>query len=1023
MAGIGLGSAILGRRSENKADPLRFYAQLELMIAGSAAITPALLWAIRHAYVAMGGTLTLGLFAGTIVRLVMSALAIGFPTFLMGGTLPAVARAAATSEDTNRRSVALLYGINTFGAVAGVAAATFFCFEVWGNHLTLYMAAAVNGAVALAAFWMAKGLSPNESRAVRASSEPTTEGGAPIGFVFVAAAVAGFAFLLMELVWYRMLGPLLGGSTFTFGLILAVALFGIGLGGLIYAFFFGDSRITLNGFALVCALEAVCIILPYALGDRIALAAMFLRPLGSLGFYGTVIGWTAICLVVVLPTAIISGIQFPFLIALLGPGKSRVASDTGLAYASNTGGAIIGSLAGGFGLLPVLSAPGCWRLVSILLCAMAAAAACASVLQGRSRYRRLIPAMALIIGALWLGSAMGPTAFWRHSQIGTGRLVKLHGTPTEYHDLENAVRRDIVWEAEGVESSVALSSAGGLAFVVNGRCDGNAKGDSGTQIMAGLIPAALHEKPVRALVVGLGTGSTAGWLAAVPTIEKVNVVELEPSILHVAQACTAVNHDAPKNPKVHVIIGDGREVLLSTDEKYDVIASEPSNPYRAGVASLFTREFYEAVADRLNPDGVFAQWVQAYDVGVQTITTVYATMGSVFPQVDTWQTQQGDLLFVASVKPRALDADAVRARLAQEPFRDALINTWGVTNLEGFLAHFVADNSFAQAMVQTKKVPLNTDDQTVLEFAFARSMEAHEKFRVEELRAIARENHCDRPEFTRGEENINWGKVEQARLSMLIAPCEDPNRAEYDNDDGLAAAYASYAGGDSAKALQRWRENGNEINDLNDLRLVAESMADQADTGAVAYIDKLRQFAPVDADAILAHLLLQRGQFDAATDVLEKVFRNLRTNPWPSRDLTAHTLVAAQRVAAWADSDKPARRLFKAMRLPFCVYNSEESRAIRLFEIAMRIEKENYGKYTLQAVESVEPNVPWQLGFLKVRNACYHAMGSPLAPQAKRDLQQFLIEQPRRLEDMAISKRNPSEQPVASGYATEKPAP
>ena len=351
MGGIGVGSAILGRRSELKARPLEFYAKLELMIAAGAVATPIFFWIIRHAYLAMGGTLTMGFVLGTILRLLMSTLAIGLPTFLMGGTLPAVVRVVVTAEDANRRSIALLYGINTLGAVAGAVASIFYFFEAWGNHLTLGLAVSLNVLVALIAFWISKTVPAIQEEKVRPDRVKAEEGPvAPVGFVLTAAAGAGFAFLLMELVWYRMLAPLLGGSTFTFGLILAVALSGIGLGGLIYAFGFGDRRVTLRGFAFVCALEGLFIAVPYALGDRIALATMMLRPLGSLGFYGYVTAWTAICVIVTFPAAVISGIQFPMLIALIGKSNARVGSQTGMIYAWNTAGAIMGSLAGGFGL-------------------------------------------------------------------------------------------------------------------------------------------------------------------------------------------------------------------------------------------------------------------------------------------------------------------------------------------------------------------------------------------------------------------------------------------------------------------------------------------------------------------------------------------------------------------------------------------------------------------------------------------------------------------------------------------------
>ena len=181
--------------------------------------------------------------------------------------------------------------------------------------------------------------------------------------------------------------------------------------------------------------------------------------------------------------------------------------------------------------------------------------------------------------------------------------------------------------------------------------------------MRGLLGALSHPNPRRALVIGLGTGSTAGWLGAVPSIERVDVVELEPLILEVARACAPVNHDVLNNPKVHITIGDARETLLTTRDRYDVIASEPSNPYRAGIASLFTQEYYRAAADRLTDDGVFVQWVQAYEIDTPTLRTIYATLASVFPQVETWHTNPGrpragglqTATHVSGERPRAAD--------------------------------------------------------------------------------------------------------------------------------------------------------------------------------------------------------------------------------------------------------------------------------------------------------------------------------------------------------------------------------
>jgi spermidine synthase len=181
---------------------------------------------------------------------------------------------------------------------------------------------------------------------------------------------------------------------------------------------------------------------------------------------------------------------------------------------------------------------------------------------------------------------------------------------------------------------------------VNGKVDGHSRYDAGTQVMSGLLGALLHRAPRRALVVGLGTGSTAGWLADVPGVERVDVVELEPAVAEVARRCAPVNRNALANPRLRLFFGDAREHLLTTRERYDLVVSEPSNPYRAGIASLFSRDFYHAVASRLEEGGLFLQWVQAYEVHRGQSASVYATLAAELP-ASRRQTLPGDLMLSA----------------------------------------------------------------------------------------------------------------------------------------------------------------------------------------------------------------------------------------------------------------------------------------------------------------------------------------------------------------------------------------
>jgi spermidine synthase len=1005
MAGLGFGGIILGRRSETKARPLAFYAKLELLIALSAALSPLLILAARHFYIALGGTQAMGIGVGTIVRLILTALIIGTPTFLMGGTLPAAARAVVAPDDITRRSIGILYGTNTLGAVTGSLAGTFYCFENFGNRATLWLATALNIVVALSAFYLARTMADGKIASKPSREKEKEESHIQVRpwFVFSAAALVGFAFFLMELVWYRTLGPLLGGSTFSFGLILAMALLGIGIGGAAYAFLGLKRSASLHFFALTCAAEALFIAIPYALGDRLAMVAMLLRPLGTLGFYGHVIAWSALCAIVVFPAAFIAGLQFPLLIALLGKGRKNVGSQTGAAYAWNTVGALIGSLAGGFGLLPMFSAPGVWKIVVVLLCAVAVLAVLLA-LSERRHWSQLIPAFGIALLALVMLHATGPTAFWRHSQIGVGRIKQFQASPNEIRDLVHRMRRQILWETEGIESSVAVTKRDSLSFIVNGRSDGNAKYDAGTQIMCGLIPAALHPHPTKAMVVGLGTGSSAGWLAAVPTMERVDAVELEPAVVHVAQDCAAVNHDALRNPKLRVTLGDAREVLLTTREKYDIVVSEPSNPYRAGIAGLFTREYYRSVDRCLQPGGIFLQWVQAYEIDDRTLQIFYRTLGSVFSNIQSWQTTDGDLALLASHQPIRCNVEQLRARLKEEPFRRAMLAGWRAEGVEDFLAHYVGNEALAETLQRPASGPLNTDDRTVIEFAFARSVNLTGGFPLANLQASAQKTHNDRPRQVDG--TVDWTRMQDARLSMSPLMNKAPQFQETMTPEqkSRAAAFVSYSDGDLPAALRHWRAQPDEPRTLPQIALLAESLAAEGNDSALGYIDKLSETLASDAEAIRSEFLWRTRRPQEAAEMLEKFFHDLRDDPWPPRELILRSLKRAESIATSDRSKVAALFLYNALRTPLGIFNNENDRMAMALAIAIYLDGDPPGNYTQELLHQYEPHVLWEQKFLEVRKDCYNAIHDPKAAQATRDFDEFMKHQAARADVTILTK-------------------
>jgi predicted membrane-bound spermidine synthase len=798
----------------------------------------------------------------------------------------------------------------------------------------------------------------------------------------------------MELVWYRMLSPLLGGSSYTFGLILAVALLGIGAGGLAYTLRGAERPATLSAFAITCALEALFLAVPFAAGDRIAWLALFLRSMGSVGLVGHVMAWSLVTSLVVLPAAMVSGYQFPLLIALLGRGGRRLGQHVALAYAYNTAGAIVGSLAGGFVLLPLFGALGMWKLTVWVLLAMSAAAVFLQLRAGLSQARAVLPSAAAVLALALIYGSSGPTGFWRHTPIGAGRLDghAVKATRNRLKELARDSNASVSWEADGRESTVALSTRDDTAFLVNGKSDGAAITDAGTQVMGGLLGALLHPGTVkRALVVGLGTGSTAGWLGQLPGIERVDVVELEPAILHVARVCTPVNKNVLANPKVRMIIGDAREVLLTSRDKYDLIFSEPSNPYRAGIASLFTLEFYRAVRERLERGGVFVQWLQAYEIDARSVRTVYTTLASTFPSVESWRTRDNDVVLISREAAVPLDVDAMSARIAIEPFREALLAAWRAQTVADVLAHFVARPSFAAAIARAEgEHRVNTDDLNLLEFSVARALGRPDDFSADRLLLSAHQRGEARPIFAgNAERRVDWPRVYDSMISMHMLrdgpPLAPPMVDVSDDMDHRFQAQKAWYDGRIPSAIREWESQPKPPESPIAIMAMADAYAATGNRAKAAPLMlRLRELEATEADAIEAKLSFTEGKLDAAWQSLERALVAYRTDPWASQLLMRRAmmltldLVDAKRTL-YAAVEATLRHDFVASSLRF-------DRLDVLLELTLRFGKGE----CVDAIAAYGPHYPWRESALRKRVQCYATQGHAALASAQAELDEFL---------------------------------
>jgi hypothetical protein len=437
-----------------------------------------------------------------------------------------------------------------------------------------------------------------------------------------------------------------------------------------------------------------------------------------------------------------------------------------------------------------------------------------------------------------------------------------------------------------------------------------------------------------------------------------------------------VNQDVMHNPKVHVTIGDAREVLLTTPRRYDIVFSEPSNPYRAGIASLFTREYYEAIAARLEAGGLFLQWVQAYNVDAQAVRTIFATLATVFPVVETWELAASDLLIVGAREPIVYDVGKLRTRIAEEPYRTALASAFRAVDVEGLLGHYVARSSMARTLRDAEHGHLNTDDRTLVEFGFARTASDKGSLSSADIRRAARARGEHRPADVVGD--LDYARVDDEWTAFLTA--EEDQDSPFDDGSAdqrtRAKALGQYLSDQPAQAVATWRSQPRPPNGPTEIAAVAEAMASTADDWAHPLIQRLRALEPTEAELVLARLLIRQKKPKEAADAIERGFALHHTDVWPWPVISRHAFDTLEEIAGLDPSLAP--RLYRAILSPLPAYVQEDRRIQALLSLAQH---HTVGVPCADTLRLVEPHVPWTEDLLTWRARCY---GSGVGREARR---------------------------------------
>lgn len=1012
MGGLGIGGAWLGSRVEKSRHPGRFYALVEAGITLAAVLSPLLFIVVQSLYARTGGIQSLGLPLATVVQIGMTAIVIGPSCFLMGGTLPAALKYAQSDQDTSRATTAVFYGVNVCGAVSGAFLATFLLLPSGGNLLTLLSAGFANALIALIAWAFMR--RENDHVGCEKPTEPSRKSDdliSPRGLIYAAAFTSGFVFFLIELVWYRASIPLFGGSVYNFGLILAVALAGIGVGSLFYSLVLQRLRPTLAGFALVSSLLAFCIILPFMLGDDLAYFALllnnFFRPRS---FEGLVFGWGVISVVLVFLPAVFSGIQFPLLISLLGRGNRGIGREIGHTYAWNTLGAVLGALAGGFILIPKLSVSGCWRLAAITAVMLSIGSLVLGLVarfRGENGTGGWVSGLAAVSGAGVLAISLfsaGPSSYWYHHPIGYGRALDLYGrSHGEWVDYVRRANRTTLKAIDGRETTVSLHSQGEYAFFSNGKSDSSAISDAPTTVMIGLTGAALHPSGAKDVcVVGLATGVTVGWLTQVDEVKSIDVFELEGASIELSRAFKAVNFGAVDQPKTHFIQGDAREFFSSHSKKnYDLIISEPSNIHRAGVANLYTQEFYLSVASRMNPDAIFCQWVQAYETDLESIYLVISTLRSVFPKVELWQTLNGDLLLVCGLTDEPWDYDLVASRLKTAPFQAATLKMWGAATPEGFFARMVGNSQFANR-IAIEAAGINTDDHNLLEFAFGRRVGVSRVPVMDELKRTAYETGEALPALKIGNTRFNletWASESLWKSIMLPR-----------NQIFLPTPPAGKLWSESVRSQFEFLKRRPSMNPIEQVAdwpkeakpemakvMLGSQLARTGNPLFTRAVEEIRANWPIEAVILEGIFAEQTKRTQEALDHYFKAIEMTQSDPWVRPNLFRESVRRPIRLLRNPAPELVTQfpRWFEIASTPLSFAGVVDDQRDLLVALSQSMPAD----YKVRAAESWGPHYPWDEGLLRFRADAFRETSHPQAAHATRELERFLRQNGRPLEE------------------------
>lgn len=718
MCGLSLGSWLLPKISWALQKPLRTYGLLQIAIGLLGLISIPIFRSTTPLFAWLYGMSTENPFLFLAIRFVITFAMMVLPVLFMGMTLPAVVGSLAQKGGESSALAGRLYGVNTIGALTGTLLAGFFFIPNWGLLRTCVGVGIFDLLIGYWAIMIApKTLKLEPIRPGTQISEGTSSLKTR-GFEILFFISGGLS-IVLELAWFRMLSGILGATVHAFTNMLVIFLLGVGLGSMAGSALLRRSKNWRVEVFFIQAMIGICALVTLSFYDDLPYwyGHLYLTLSGGESGVGYILSQLLISALIVLPSTFFMGAFFPYALHLYQELRASdcLSISTGRIYAFNTIGGVIGSLLTGFLLIPSLGVSSTISLASVTGWFVAAAFLFFLIPGTTSKVK--LKYFSLVSVLTFVCVLVVPP----HDPLATNQGIYMsmatEGALEELEKQRENTPARLLYYKDGVHGSVAVTanefSTGKIGLRISGKpVAGAGHGDRRHLMLLGQVPLLLHENPKTVAVVGLGTGITAGHVLSHQSLESVEILELEKSVVEASHYFNHVNGQPLADPRTRVIFEDGRIYLKYTNKKYDVITSDPISPLISGAGNLYSREYYMEAAQKLNEGGVFCQWIQNEGLSEESYKMALKAVQEAFPY--TYLFIYGyDSVAVGSNQPIKLNWNRLE-RVYQSPSVQKMLVSEGLTSIYDFFGYFYGGRDQINAFLKQSSIP-NTDDNVKLE--------------------------------------------------------------------------------------------------------------------------------------------------------------------------------------------------------------------------------------------------------------------------------------------------------------------